>query len=313
MKTFKLGLLTGACAIAACTAIGVAPQAAEAQAWNYGMDSSYDGTGAILGTNKHGVGPNSAYEAFGMAYTANDDTVTFAFNANFGILGRDHSRAADGNIGWGDLFLNLDPTKNFTDSRSAGSVIGIRFAGTNDSGLNETGLFTDFTTKKVASQNSGWTSYNKYNNYVNKKGGSVENIDGMTVSESQAYLGDHGQNVMNTGTKIGDVSTLDSSALASMGLDFGSQGGTGSETFGFSFARSLLPGGDLNWIAHVMAECTNDTVGMSGNFEATPPPGGPGGPGEPPVGTPEPSVMLGSAAALYGVWKGKRRAKKNKA
>jgi hypothetical protein len=311
MKTFKLGLLTGACAIAACTAIAAAPQAAEAQAWNYGMDSSYDGTGPLFGGG-FGVGPTSHYEAFGMAYTADNDTVTFAFNANFGINGRSYAGAADGNIGWGDLFLNLDPDKNFTDSKAAGSVLGIRFAGTNDSGMSETGVFSNITTKNVTGQNSGWSSYNSYNNYVGSKtNGSVELIDGKSREDSEAYLGAHGQSVLNSGTKVGDVSVLDNAALTNMGLNFGS-GGSGSETFGFSFARSLLPGGDLNWVAHVMAECANDTVGMSGEFAAqTPPPGGPGG--EPPVGTPEPSVMLGSAAALYGVWKGKRRAKKNKA
>lgn len=304
-------LLAGTCAIAACTAIA-APQTAQAQTWNYGMDSAFDGTGGGLNGEAHGVGYQSKYEAFGMAYTADDETVTFAFNANFGLGGHYHSRAKDKNIGWGDFFLNLDPTKNFTKSQKAGTVLGIRFSANNDSkiGGNQTGIFKDITTAKVTGDNSGWSNYKRYNKYVNKKGGQVELIDGMTKKQGQQYLGKHGQNVLKSGTKIGDISVLNNSQLANLGLDFGSQGGVGTDTFGFSFARSLLPGGKLNWLAHVMAECANDTLGMAGTFTAqvTPPGGGGGGNPEEPVGTPEPSVMLGSIAALYGAWQGKRRA-----
>ncbi|MEM8642294.1 MAG: PEP-CTERM sorting domain-containing protein [Cyanobacteria bacterium P01_G01_bin.54] len=295
----SLKLFAGTCAIAACATVA-APQAA--QAWTYGMDSAYDGTGGGLNGQAHGVGPQSKYEAFGMAYTANDDTVTFAFNANFGLAGHYHGGAADKNIGWGDLFLNLDPTQTFNQAKASGNVLGIRFSANNDSliGGTQTGVFTDITTAGVAGSNSGWSNYNKYSNYVNKKGGSVETIDGMSNSEAQSYLGigsqTNGDNVLSGGTKVGDVSVLTSSDLDGMGLDFGSQGGTGTDTFGFSFARSLLPGGDLRWVAHVMAECTNDTVGMYGEFAAqTPPPGHPGNPNE---AVPEPFSMVGAGLAL---------------
>ncbi|NEO82744.1 MAG: PEP-CTERM sorting domain-containing protein [Spirulina sp. SIO3F2] len=298
-----LKLLTGACAIAACATVA-APKAAEAFTWTYGMDSAYDGTGGGLNGEAHGVGPQSKYEAFGMAFTADNDTVTFAFNANFGIGGHYSSGAHNNNITWGDFFLNLDPSKNFTDSKAAGSVLGIRFAEGNESNQSGTGIFSDVTTTATAGSNNGWTSYGRYNRYVRNKGGSVELIDGMTRRQSQRYLGSHGQNSISGGTKIGDISILNDSALANMGLDFASQGGAGVETFGFSFARSLLPGGSLDWVAHVMAECTNDTVGMTGEFAAqTPPPGGnpgdPGNPGTPPnEAVPEPFSMIGAGLAL---------------
>lgn len=307
-------LLAGACTLATCAAIA-APQAAQAQTWNYGMDSSYDGTGPKFGGG-FGVGPLSHYEAFGMAYTADDETVTFAFNANFGINGRHYSGAADNNIGWGDFFLNLEPTQTFQAAKAAGNVLGIRFADSNDSeiGGSQTGVFRSISTTNVTQDNSGWSNYGGYKNYVNNQGGSVEHIDGMSAQGGQDYLGTHGQNVLSGGTKIGDIAVLTGSALANLGLDFGSRGGVGTDTFGFSFARSLLPGGQLNWLAHVMAECSNDTLGMAGTFTAqiTPPGGGGGGNPEEPVGTPEPSVMLGSIAALYGAWKGKRRTQQAK-
>jgi hypothetical protein len=302
--------------LAVASAAIAAPQAAQAFSWNYGMDSSADGTGLLFGTtNKYGVGLNSHYEAFGMAYTANEDTVTFAFNANFGINGSSYSRAADGNIGWGDMFLNLDPSKNFTDSKAAGSVLGIRFAATNDSGIaaGETGIYSGISTMNVTQTNSGWNNYSDYNKYVNSKGGSVELIDGMSAAEAQGYLGSHGQNVLSSGTKVGDITVLDKTTLSGMGLDFGSQGGqNGAEVLGFSFARSLLPGGELNWIAHVMAECSNDTVGMSGDFAAVPPPV-PNTPGQPPKeteSTPEPGTILGGIVAVTSIFKAKKHAKK---
>lgn len=293
-----LRLLSGVCAIATCATV-TAPKAAEAFSWTYGMDSAYDGT-----QGGYGVGSGSKYEAFGMAYTATNDTVTFAFNANFGLAGHYSGSAHNNNITWGDFFLNLEPTQSFTSAKASGNVIGIRFAEGNESNLSGTGVFSDITTTAIAGSNNGWTDYGSYNNYVNQKGGSVELIDGMSSSQAQNYLGSHGQNVISGGTKIGDISILDDVALATMGLDFGSQGGIGTETFGFSFARSLLPGGSLDWVAHAMAECTNDTVGMSGDFTAYNPPGGgggnPGGDGSNPPNeaVPEPFSMIGAGLAI---------------
>jgi hypothetical protein len=322
MNTKIFNLIAVAGLAAASTSIMI-PQAAQAFSWNYGMDSSYDGTGTLFNsgfgtgsTSGHGVGLNSKFEAFGMAYTADENTVTFAFNANFGINGQSYAYAQDKNIGWGDMFLNLDPSKSFTDSKSAGSVLGIRFAGSNDSGIanGATGIYSGISTMNVTQTNSGWKNYDDYNKYVNGKGGSVELIDGMSAAEAQGYLGSHGQNVMSSGTKVGDITVLDKAALTGMGLDFGSQTGgyNQAEVLGFSFARSLLPGGDLNWVAHVMAECANDTVGMTGDFAAIPP-APPTNPGQPPKeteSTPEPGTILGGIVAVTSIFKAKKHAKK---
>lgn len=316
--------------LAIASAAIAAPQAAQAFSWNYGMDSSTDGTGSLFDSGLssggirrgsamvggYGIGLNSKFEAFGMAYTADENTVTFAFNANFGINGHAYSRAADGNIGWGDMFLNLDPSKNFTDSKAAGSVLGIRFASGNDSGIaaGETGIYSGISTMNVTQTNSGWNSYSDYNNYVSRNRGQVELIDGMSAAEAQGYLGSHGQNVISSGQKMGDITVLDKAALTDMGLDFGSQAGgyNQAQVLGFSFARSLLPGGELNWIAHVMAECANDTLGMSGDFAAVPPSmlNNPGQPPKETESTPEPGTILGGIVALTSIFKAKQQAKK---
>ncbi|TVQ60354.1 MAG: PEP-CTERM sorting domain-containing protein [Spirulina sp. DLM2.Bin59] len=327
-------------------AAALLPFAAQAQTWNYSLDSFSDGTGGLIrdginynsngrvttGTAAHGVGLFSQYEHFGMAYTATNDTVTFAFNSNHALTGWAESRAADGNIGWGDFFLNLDSSLSFEQAKAQGKVLGIRFAGTNDSGVaaGETGIFSGITTMNVTQTNAGWSSYSQYNNYVNSQivkvngqtvgTGQVQLIDGMTVTEAQNYLGAHGHSVIKTyDQKVGDITLLDYAQLSAMDLDFGSQapGQTmGTQTFGFSFARSLLPGGELNWMAHVMAECANDTMGTGGTFAAVSTPSNPGTPGNPDkteAATPEPGTIIGSIAALMSMmgYKKRQQAKRN--
>ncbi|NEO86817.1 MAG: hypothetical protein F6J87_21545 [Spirulina sp. SIO3F2] len=359
MQLKQLRRLTGACAIAAC-ATALSPSAAEAFSWNYSWDSFNDGTGSLMrdGVNynsrnrvsrraAHGVGVYSQYEHFGMAYTVTDDSVVFAFNSNLGINGHRNGRAKDGNIGWGDLFINLDPTKSIEEVQGTDSLLGIRFAGQNDSGVDANaqngyargsgsydgtlGVFSGVTSKSITRQNSGWSNYNSFNNYVQRKKvydengqrvmetytdrrgrerqrqakAQVELVDGMELQESQEYLGQHGRGVIDTyDQRLGGVSVLDTAALLNMGLDFASEAGNqmiGGETFGFSFARSLLPGGDLDWIAHVMAECANDTMGMAGMFEAQKP--------DDPVSTPEPAMILGLLGVLSVVRKGRNTTK----
>lgn len=315
-------LVLGACAIAIGTTVA-SPLSAQAFDWTYGQDSLADGTGGMMVGGGHGTGLNSMYELFGMAYAETDDTITFAFNSNMDLTGNYDKYAQDKNIGWGDLFLNLDPTQDFKTAQAAGNVLGIHFASTNDSGVNELGVYGGVTAKSVTNVNNGWGTYGQYKNYVQAKNtytynanknqwqktqtGSVELIDGMSLAEAEGYLGwdqklgnhQHGQGAIASGNHLGGIDLLDAAALTDLGLDFGGNlEATGKYTFGFSFARSLLPGGELNWIAHVMAECSNDTMGMVGNFAAETP--------DEPVGTPEPSVMLGFLAVIFGAWQTKR-------
>lgn len=294
--------LIGTCAIAATVAIAPSAHAflvpeTDPATWTYAQDSFTDGT---YGNN---VKTKSPYQMFGMGYIADENTVTFAFNANMGIGGNSDGIAADKNIGWGDLFLNLSPSQGIQDVAGSSNLIGIRFAGTNESGVpTTTGVYSNATLKNITATNNGWSSavdhYNGYSKRVTNNGGSVELIDGMNNSDALAYLGgnsNYGQSVMASGKHLGDVTLLSAGDLTEMGLNFGSIGATGSQTFGFSFARSLLPGGELNWIAHIMAECANDSMGMDGTFQAYNPPGGGENPNE---GVPEPFSMVAAGLAL---------------
>ncbi|NJK27687.1 MAG: PEP-CTERM sorting domain-containing protein [Coleofasciculaceae cyanobacterium SM2_3_26] len=309
--------ITGTVAMTIAALAIAAPQA-QAITWNYAWDSFYDGTGSFIRNGQnyngngvaannpaHGVGIYSQYEHFGMAYAEDieSDRVVFAFNSNLALGGWDSSQAKDGNIAWGDLFINLDPTKSFAEVQGTDSLLAIRFDGTNDSGVDtkannglklagknqytgETGVYSGVTAKNSTANNGGWSNYNDYNNYVQGKTiyengkklkdangkdlkGQVELVDGMTVTQAQNYLGTHGSGVIGSyQEKIGDITMFNASALAAMGLDFAGTAGLGStlgtQTFGFSVSRSLFPENSMDWLAHVMAECANDTIGMLG-------------------------------------------------
>jgi hypothetical protein len=290
--TFTKLLGTAATALLCITAA----DPAHAFTWNYRFDSFADGTGSLLNSSGHGIGINSQYEMFGSAYGYNQDSgkVFFAFNSNIPLLGNSHSRAADGNIGWGDLFINLDPTKNFSQVQGTSSLLGIRFAATNDSGISggETGVYQGVTTANVTQANRGWSSYSSYNNYVSSKQGSVELIDGMTRTEAETYLGSHGYAAIGSAQqKLGDINLLTGSELAGLGLDFGNPAG---QVFGFSFDRSVLPEGDLSFVYHLMAECANDTMGGIGEIQDVP----------------EPTAFIG--LAVVGLLLGGRRSLKHR-
>ena len=112
------------------------------------------------------------------------------------------------------------------------------------------------------------------------------------LSSDDPYFGNSTLNIIESGTKIGDIDLLDQGQLSNLGLDFGHFNAAGDYTFGFSFDKSLLPEG--NYIAHLFAECANDGMAIEGDIK----------------GVPEPSSMTGLAmlgATLVGSQLRKRR------
>jgi hypothetical protein len=210
--------------------------------------------------------------------------------------------------------LNLSPNKGIQEVAGTSDLVGIRFTQANDSTL-EVGVYGNITLQDVTDNNSGWSDAHGryytvndngkakgYSKHVTDKGGSVQLINGMSNEAALDYLGGnekYGESLIGSGTHLGDVTFLDANALSTLGLDFkGNLSGITSnktKTFGFSFARSLLPGGELSWIAHIMAECANDTMGMDGTFQAYNPPGGGENTNE---GVPEPFSMVAAGLAL---------------
>lgn len=209
MKVRNISTLIGTATAALCVSLATTPAAQAGTLgpdWTYTMDSFADGNDG--GT---GVGLKSNYEMYGMAMRAQDGIISIAFNANLALAGQYESVVKDdNNIGWGDVLFNFSG-KSLKDASAAGELFGIRFAGTNDSGVASTGVFSGVTAQNVAKQNSGFSTFSSYQNTVNNNakntntgttGGQI-GYGGATVDEAKTYL--TSQTTMKTVTKVIEV------------------------------------------------------------------------------------------------------------
>jgi hypothetical protein len=265
----KLHKVTNLLAIAATTLclIPMAGQQASAgqlyNGWNYGIDSFTDGSGG------------EGYNIRGLAVKETSDSIYVALTSGMPLAGNSYSAAADGNIGWGDLFFNFSG-KDFKTASNEGSLFGVRFAATNDSKVATTGVYKNVQATSVALDNSGYSSLQQYYDH----GWESTNTQGTDFSTKAAAFDYFGTgailNVINSGTKIGDVTTLTASALSALGLDFNNFSASGSQTFGIKFDKSLLPNG--SYVSNLFFECGNDGVSLKGT-----------------TSVPEPSEVMGLA------------------
>ncbi len=242
--------------------------------WTYRYDAFGDGSGG------------SAFDIKGMAMRDTGDRLFVAFTGGASITGVSYSGAADGNIGWGDLFFNFSG-KNFKEAEATGQLFGVRFAGTNDSNV-ATGVYSGVKTTSVTGQNSGYSSLQQYYDY----GWGKANTQGTALSTQAAASNYYGTGAIQTsiasGTKVADIATLFGADLSATGLRFQN---AGSQTFGFSFAKSALPTG--NFLASIFMECGNDGMAYSASA------------------VPEPTTMAGVALAGAGLAAYRRRRNKS--
>ncbi|MGK7943070.1 MAG: hypothetical protein AB4058_01200, partial [Microcystaceae cyanobacterium] len=131
-----------------------------------------------------------------------------------------------------------------------------------------------------------------YNNWVKDNDGTPD-IGDLSADDPYFNANTHIQNVIELGTKIGDVNIL--SDTSNLGLDFANFGATESKTFAFSFDQDLLPDG--NFLAHVGPECDNDVIAIEGEIAQVP----------------EPSAVLalGAFSLLLGMTKMRRCQKRS--
>lgn len=274
--TKTLTLLAGCAVVSTC--VGLAP--AQAQEWNYTIDSFNDGSQAGR------RGEDSNFEFYGMALKETADKVYFAINSNLNLGGEYSGRAQDDYIHYGDLFFNFTGS-DLDDAQ--GNLFAIKFDAGNDSGVNEVGVYGNVVGTNVAKTNSGFKHMKQHRNWANKKG--TASMGDLTHDDDYFQQGKWAvTNSIESGNYLGGISFLSDTQLADAGLDFGSvdAGVAGRHTIGFSFDRSLLPDGDF--IAHVFAECINDGLAMMGNLPMVRVPDGSGD-----VETPEPGLLAGMA------------------
>jgi len=270
---FKAFLRNSAIAAATLTIGLLSAQAAQAgqfhRGWNYSIDAMTDGSGG------------SIFEIKGLAIKETADDVFVSISANLPLAGTTSAHGADRNIGWGDLFFDFGGG-TFNEANANSSLFAINFAAGSDSGAAQTGVYSGVSAKSVTLQNSGYSTLQQY--YA--AGYGRENSFGTDFSSAEDVYGYYAgnttgantqiRNVIDSGTRLGSISYLDGAAAAAQGLDFANFDAIGNEQITFRFDRTLLPSNA--YIAHLLLECGNDGVAISGALAQD---------------VPEPGAMLG--------------------
>lgn len=289
MKRTIAQSLTGvAMTVAGLAALGLGSAPAMAgtilNGWNYGIDSRNDGTSGYLG---------GEFEIYGIGVHQDGDTITVGIDGRLPLSGS----TGWSNIEWGDLFFNFGNQSSLAANQ--GSLFAVHFA-SNDSGLATAGLYSGVSGKNVGLTNEGYSSVAEQGNTVASIGGSSSVGD---LSSSSSYWTGADYNVISSGTRVGDVNILTSTALSALGFNLdavaGSQttsnaGGSTRQTFGLQFQRTDAMVG--SFVASIFAECLNDGVAVKGELVAPPPE----------TKVPEPAALLGLGTIL-GLLKLRRR------
>ena len=282
MKTHLKALFGIAVAFAACATVQPANAGQLVGDWNYGIDSFRDGSGG------------SKYDIKGMAIKETEDSIFVALTGGTPLEGVYDSRATGDHIGWGDMFFNFSGD-DFATALANGQVLGVNFAPHDGGG--ERGVYQVDSLKRITTQNRGYKSMKKYFNWAGnrstmgtdlpatnaaEKKEVYEYLYGSAAANNPTHTNTKFDNVIDEGTKIGEIDMLDLSGLQAQGLDFGlADGGMfGEHTFGFKFSREILPDGD--YLAHLFLECGNDGVALAGELDSEP--------------VPEPTSWIGAIA-----------------
>jgi hypothetical protein len=176
------------------------------------------------------------FEIHGIAYREIGTKGYIVLSADMPITGTGNSRAKDGIVSFGDLFINLSgPTFNLIERSLSKVLYGIRFSSTNNSGV-DLGFYGGVSLKSVASDNVGFASYLEYDKSVREKGGIPGYGDPRL---SLSYFGESlAFNVMDSGTKLSEINTLNASDINALG--FPTNKFAGEFLFGVSFEAGLI-------------------------------------------------------------------------
>lgn len=233
----SVGLVTGAHAV-------------DANGWQYAFDSNTDGMNGNYWVGS-APGQRNPYDLSGLAIKETATSVIIAINANMPLTGQAEAGVTGGQVGYGDLFLNMSG-KNFLPAMQSGDLFGIRFASANASGVQQLGLYSGVQAKTVTEIKDGYTvqtyggltgGNNSYEGQVAQGGGTVGYGD-LTSS----YFTNNGQNKtfnlneIASGTYRGGISFLAQGAVTQDLLATGYNAGkfNGTQTIAFKFDKSAV-------------------------------------------------------------------------
>ncbi|MCC3414301.1 MAG: PEP-CTERM sorting domain-containing protein [Microcoleus sp. PH2017_29_MFU_D_A] len=283
--------------------------------WNYAIDPSND---SLDSDGRGGItAGGTIFEIYGMAVKddVSTNTIWVAISANLPLTGKPTEEFVNGyrvsnrNIGFGDLFWDFSGKRNFKAASDSNSLFGIRFTPNNDSNAASTGVYSGVKAKSVVAQNAGWSNlYNHNINGIFPRVGMDARMGDLAWNDSyySPYFtqGSHSQpetlipNIIESGTKVGDITMVGDAELAAAGFALGVFPARGSQTIGFKFDKSLLPVDD--YVATLILECNNDAIALEGKTEPLPPQ----------EAVPEPSTLLATFLGFGAIATWRKRKQK---
>ncbi|MBW4490814.1 MAG: PEP-CTERM sorting domain-containing protein [Trichocoleus desertorum ATA4-8-CV12] len=248
-------------------------------AWLYTSDPSYD---SLAGNGQGGVvAGGTPFEIFFLGTLLDENYLWIGVNGNLPLTGLDTGPSyngfsiGNGNIGWGDIFLDSSGLGNFKAASDAGRLIGIRAIPNNDSKAPKIGIYDQVKAVSTVPQNGGWSNLGNHNLYgVRPRTGQDAAMGELAWNDPYYadYITPGAWNrpetliptVIESGNYLGDVTLLNASDLQAAGFDLSAFSSTGSQTWGVKVDRSLFPIGEhiLSW----WLECNNDGIATKVNI-----------------------------------------------
>ncbi|MEL7511927.1 MAG: PEP-CTERM sorting domain-containing protein, partial [Cyanobacteria bacterium J06554_3] len=235
-------------------------------------------------------------------------------------------------------------------------LYAVKFSSGNNASVEETGVYGEVSAKSVGPENNGFRTLEEYfeaglerpntlgSDFTDKESayqyyGSEDYGSEDYDSEAEAdvtgekilnedSVGTPIDNVIDQGTRLGDVRLLTEEEARAAGVNFDTMDAAGTAMITLAFDRDLLPTG--SFVSSVFVECANDGVAIAGALEPEEPsrPSAGGGavaalsPGavtteivsivteteETVTSVPEPSGVLGlMLLGAFGALRGRRR------
>lgn len=259
----KAALVAGTVALASVMSIQAAHAGTLHQGWHYSIDAAGDSSGG------------SIYDIKGLAIKETADDIYVSISANLPLAGISSPHATDQNVGWGDLFFDFSGG-TFNEANANQSLFAVNFATGTDSGAPEIGVYGSVSAKSVGKQNNGYNSLRSY--YQNWERPNTMGDDLATKAEVYSYYAGNTtgvntriHNVINSGSRLGDISFVSEQEALDAGLDFAKFNAIGDEQITFKFNQALLP--NAAYLSHLFLECANDGIAISGETKDIPEPG----------------------------------------
>ncbi|MEO1620621.1 MAG: PEP-CTERM sorting domain-containing protein [Cyanobacteria bacterium J06632_3] len=205
------------------------------------------------------------YDIRAIAIKETAEKIYVSISANLPLSGVYSERAEDAEIGWGDLFFDFTGG-SFNEANANSRLFAVKFADGTDSGVGAMGVYHDVSAKSVGAENDGFRTFQEYydaglerpntfGSYLADRASAYSYYSGQTTTGDFPIF-----NVVDVGTRLGDVRILSEAEAVAQGVDFKAWDAEGDVSITFEFDRALLPAG--SFVASLFIECANDGIAI---------------------------------------------------